>query len=102
MRKLFCLAVAGIACLLLSSSAFTQTISGVITGTVIDSGGAVVPNAQITLTNQQTRAVQTLRSNEAGVFVFSSVLPGTYSVEVSMAGFRSYNVRDISVTMSER
>ena len=102
MRKQLGLAVAGVLILLLACSAFGQNISGVITGTIVDSGGAVIPNAQITLTNQETRAVQTLRSNEAGIFVFSSVLPGTYTVEVSVAGFRSYQVRDISVSMSER
>ena len=79
MRKQLGLAVAGVLILLLACSAFGQNISGVITGTIVDSGGAVIPNAQITLTNQETRAVQTLRSNEAGIFVFSSVLPGTYT-----------------------
>ena len=102
MRKELDLAVAGVLILLLACSAFGQNISGVITGTIVDSGGAVIPNAQITLTNQETRAVQTLRSNEAGIFVFSSVLPGTYMAEISVAGFRSYQVRDISVSMSER
>ena len=87
---------------LLGCSASAQNISGVITGTVVDSRGAVISNAQITLTNQQTKAVQTLRSNEAGIFVFSTTLPGTYTVEVSVTGFRSYQVRDISVSISER
>ena len=78
MRKELCLgAVVGIVILLLAFPAFSQTISGVITGTIKDSAGAVIPNAQITLTNQQTRAAQTLSSNESGVFVFPSVLSGT-------------------------
>lgn len=88
--------------LLLAIPALSQNITGVITGTVADSGGAVIPNAQVTLTNQQTRASQTMRSNEAGVFVFPSVLSGTYTVDVSVAGFRSYQVRDVAVTMNER
>lgn len=103
MRKLYSfVAAVGVLILLLTYSAFAQTISGVITGTVVDPAGAVIPNAQITLTNQQTRAEQTLSSNEAGIFVFPSVLPGTYAVGVAMAGFRSYHVRDVAVTMSER
>jgi hypothetical protein len=88
--------------ILLVTSVFSQNISGVITGTITDSVGAVIPNAQISLTNQQTRAVQTLRSNEAGIFVFPSVLPGTYTVDVSVAGFRSHQVKDIAITMNER
>jgi hypothetical protein len=103
MRKQYCLGAAvGVLALLLAFSAFSQNISGVITGTVKDSAGAVIPNAQVSLTNQQTRAVQTLTSNEAGIFVFPSVLPGTYTVDVSVAGFRSYQVRDVAVTMNER
>jgi hypothetical protein len=103
MRKESCLgAVVGIIILLLAFPAFSQSISGVITGTVKDSAGAVIPNAQITLTNQQTRAAQTLNSNEAGIFNFPSVLPGTYTIDVSVAGFRSYQVKDFAMSMSER
>ena len=102
MRTQFCFTVAGVLILLLACSAFGQNISGVITGTVVDSSGSTIPNAQITLTNQQTRAAQTSSSNDAGIFVFSSVLPGSYTVDVSVAGFRSYHVRDVSVTMGER
>src|SRR5574340_340325 len=79
-----------------------QNITGVVTGTVVDPNGSVIPNAQVTLTNQQTRAAQTLSSNEAGIFVFSSVLPGSYTVDITVAGFRSHQVRDIAVTMNER
>ena len=91
-----------IAPLLLFPTALAQNITGVILGTVKDSAGAVIPNAQVTLTNQQTRAAQTISSNEAGIFVFPSVLPGIYTVEVSMAGFRTHQVRDVGVTMNER
>ena len=103
MRKKYCLgATAGVLVLLLAFSAFSQNISGVITGTIKDPAGAVIPNAQITLTNQQTRATQSTSSNEAGIFVFPSVLPGTYTVDVSVTGFRSHQVKDIAVTMNER
>jgi hypothetical protein len=81
---------------------FSQNISGVLTGTVKDPAGAVIPAANVTLTNQSTRAAQTITTNEAGVFVFPSVLAGTYTVEVSSAGFRAYQVKDIAVTMTER
>jgi len=88
--------------LCLAVPALPQNISGVITGTVADTAGAVIPNAQVALTNQQTRAAQSIRSNDAGIFVFASVLPGTYTIEVSVPGFRSHQVRDVAVTMNER
>jgi hypothetical protein len=96
---------AAIVCLGLSlfiAAAFSQNISGVVTGTVRDPAGSVIPGAKVTLTNQATGAVQNLTSNEAGLFVFSSVLPGTYSVEISSPGFSTYQTRDVAVTMNER
>jgi hypothetical protein len=103
MRKLYCLgATAGVLLLLLAFPASSQTISALITGTVTDSAGAVIPNARVTLTNQQTRAAQSLSSNDSGVFVFPSVLPGAYTVEISVAGFRSHQTKDVTVSMNER
>jgi len=101
-RNAFLRAAVCLLALCLAVPAFSQNISALITGTVTDSAGAVIPNAQITLTNQQTRAAQTLRSNDSGIFVFPSVLPGTYTVEVSVAGFRSHQTKDVTVTMNER
>jgi hypothetical protein len=64
--------------------------------------GAFVPGAAVTLVNQQTGAVQSTRTNEAGLFVFPSLLPGTYRVEVSAPGSRLYQVKDIGLTTNER
>ncbi len=88
--------------LLASIPMLAQNISSVLTGTVKDSAGSVVPAAQVALTNEATKAVQTLTTNEAGVFVFPSVLPGTYSLEVSTTGFRSSQVKGINLTANER
>ena len=81
---------------------YSQNISGMLSGTVKDPAGSVIPNAPVTLTNQATGVAQKTASNEAGLFVFSSVLPGTYAVEISASGFRSHHVRDIAVTANER
>ncbi|MCL5743061.1 MAG: carboxypeptidase-like regulatory domain-containing protein [Acidobacteria bacterium] len=101
MRKKIALGAIFALCLLLVP-ALPQNISGTLTGTVKDPAGSVVPNAQVTLTNQDTGASQAISSNDAGMFVFPSVLPGTYTVGVTMAGFRSYQVRDIAITQSDR
>lgn len=79
-----------------------QIISGSLTGSVKDPAGAVIPAAQITLTNQQTRATQSTTTNDAGIFLFPSLLPGVYTVDISMAGFRSHQVKDVAITMNER
>ena len=88
--------------MVLASAGIAQNISGVINGTVKDPAGAVVAGADVTLRNQATGVAQTTKSNEAGLFVFSSVLPGTYTLEVSTAGFRTFQVRDVALTANER
>lgn len=98
----FSLVAVGLLVLLLGLPAAAQNITGALTGAVIDPAGAVVPAAQVELTNQQTRAKQSTTSNDSGIFQFPSILPGSYTVSVSMAGFRTYEVKGISVTMNER
>lgn len=46
--------------------------------------------------------MQTINTNDAGVFVFSSVLPGVYTVDVSMPGFKSHQIRDVGLALNER
>ncbi|MCX6616513.1 MAG: carboxypeptidase-like regulatory domain-containing protein, partial [Acidobacteria bacterium] len=96
------IAIVLLAFVCLVAPAYGQNISGMVSGTVRDPAGSVVPDAQVSLTNQATRVQQTLRSNAAGFFVFSSVLPGTYAVNVSATGFRAVVMRDVTVTANER
>ncbi len=88
--------------LLFSIPVLAQNITGTLTGTVVDPLGAVVPGASITLTNQQTGAKLTTISNESGIFLFPSVLPAPYTLDVSVTGFRKYEVKDIAIVMNER
>jgi hypothetical protein len=62
--------------LLAASPSFAQTF-GQITGRVLDSSGAVLPGATITVTNPQTGIAATEQANTAGVYVFPNLLPGT-------------------------
>ncbi len=79
-----------------------QNISGIVSGTVKDPAGSVIPNAAIELTNQATGVAQKISTNEAGLFVFPSVLPGAYTLEITVSGFRPHQVRDLAVTANER
>ena len=79
-----------------------QTVTGSLTATVKDSAGAVIPNAETTLVNQATGVSQSSRTNEAGIVVYSSILPGTYTLRVGMPGFRSFEMKDIAVSATER
>ena len=74
--------------LLLVSSALGQTSKGFIVGTVTDPNGAAVAAATIKITNTATGVSRETTSQEDGNYRFDAVDPGTYKVEVSVAGFK--------------
>ena len=82
--------------------AAAQTITGQISGTVTDPSGAVIPKAKITLTSTLTRESRDVQTGNAGDFVFTSLIPGSYNLAVSVSGFKAYQQSDILVTPSER
>src|ERR1051326_2162656 len=73
---------------------FAAEVTAVLTGTVRDSNGAVVPSASITLTNTSTNTSRTITSGADGTYVFNLVPVGTYEVKVEHSGFRKYEQRD--------
>lgn len=66
--------------------ALGQALGG-ITGTVTDSTGAVVPGAQIEVTNEATGALTRAASTESGNFAVTALQPGSYTVRVTAPGF---------------
>src|SRR5512144_1436445 len=98
-RCFLCLVVV---CLILILPALGQNISSTLTGTVLDQAGAVIPGADVKLTNQATGVTVQSATNEVGIFVFTGVLPATYSLEVGMPGFRTLTMREIVLTANER
>lgn len=62
-------------------------VSGRITGTVVDPSGNIVNKASITLTNVRTGEVTTVATNESGAFVFPTVPPSSYAVQVKAQGY---------------
>ena len=69
-------------------TAFGQAVNGSLVGTVTDNSGASAPNAKVTLTATGTGLTQTTNSNQSGNYSFNNLPPGTYKVEVELAGFR--------------
>ena len=76
--------------LLVSGRIPAQTITGTISGSVVDSSGASVPAAKTVLLDEGTGSTRTSETNEAGIFTFDAVRPGTYTVKVEKQGFRAF------------
>ncbi|MDR3726578.1 MAG: carboxypeptidase-like regulatory domain-containing protein [Terracidiphilus sp.] len=85
-----------------SQRIFGQSSASIVEGMVQDATGAVIQNSDVSLLNTETGGKLTTRTNEAGVYVFSSVQPGMYSLEVGKQGFKSYSLTNFRVTASER
>jgi hypothetical protein len=83
-----------------ASPAFAQ-FSSSIEGTVSDSSGAVIPDAQVVLVNVETGVSQTTRTNGTGFYRFPSLGPGRYKVTASAKGFVSVAQENITLGGSE-
>ena len=92
----------GLLLLLASATAGAQSLFGTISGTVVDQQGGALPGADVTLTDQQSKAVQHTNTNQDGVFVFAAVQAGTYAVKVELASFNSWEATDITLRLGER
>ncbi|HTS28648.1 MAG TPA: carboxypeptidase-like regulatory domain-containing protein [Bryobacteraceae bacterium] len=75
---------------------WAQTPTGSIAGVVHDASGAVVPNASIAMTGQDTGLLRNLLSASDGSYIATALPPGVYQVKVAMSGFRTV-VRDATV-----
>jgi hypothetical protein len=78
-----------------------QVSTGTINGTVRDQSGAVVPNAMVTLENVATGVKRTTQSNNAGIYAFFDIHPGTYTLQVVKEGFRSATETHIVVQVNQ-
>ena len=64
-----------------------QGTTGGITGTITDPSGAVVPNAQVKATDVARDTVYPTQSNSAGLYIFSRLPVGQYTVTAQAQGF---------------
>ncbi|HYR86049.1 MAG TPA: carboxypeptidase regulatory-like domain-containing protein [Terriglobia bacterium] len=76
--------------LLIAVPLYAQLGTGTISGTVFDQSGAVLPGANITVTNAGTGFVRSTVSSETGDFNLRGLLPGTYELTAELGGFRKF------------
>jgi hypothetical protein len=90
-----------LACGLGNRALFAQTPTATLTGLIQDESGALVPEANLTLTNTGTSISRTTRSGNDGYYTFSLLLPGTYQLAVEHAGFETLVRKDIRLSVQE-
>lgn len=87
--------------LTLSIAGLAQIKSGVIKGTVIDQGGALVLGANVTVTNIDTNVSSATITNESGSYTVPYLTPGNYTVTVEKAGFSKYSKTNIGISTAQ-
>ena len=78
--------------------ATAQILYGYLVGNVTDSSGAVVPQANVRITQAETNESRETQTNSAGVYSFPSIPAGTYTVEIRKSGFQPAARKDVPVT----
>ncbi len=73
-----------------------------MSGTVLDANGAVVPGASVDATNTQTGVTIRTVSSEFGLYVFPSLPPGTYTINVEKPGFKKLVRTGIQIFIANR
>ncbi len=90
--------------LLFSAIGFAQSAAGVagISGVVHDPSGAVVPNAQVTISNDAQGFVRNVTANTDGIFSAPALIPAPgYKVTVTAPGFAPYEMKDLSLRVGQ-
>jgi hypothetical protein len=82
--------------------AYGQQDQGAVVGVVTDSAGAVLPNAQVTLTNTDQGLVLKVTTDARGVYSFSPVKIGDYTVSAAAAGFSTTIQENLHVDAQRR
>ena len=88
--------------MLLPALLAAQESRGAITGRVTDPQGAVVPNAQVAVTNTQTNETRRTVTNETGYYEVNFLEPSTYTITVEAPGFKRLVRSSITVNVSAR
>src|SRR5262245_36529725 len=94
MKTLLIAIAAGV---LLVSPALAQSDRSRLIGTVLDSTGAVLPNAQVSVTNMATHASRSAAADDKGNYRFEDLLPAEYQVTASADGFAQATVPGITL-----
>lgn len=91
------LVIAVVFTVICAAAVLGQSNKGGISGTVFDPNGAVIPGAQVVITDLGTQKTVTLTTSESGSYTASSLDPVTYSVRVEATGFKKALIEKVKV-----
>src|SRR5262249_27854127 len=104
MRRLVTLLLLSISCIVLCPARLAfgqQGASAGVFGNVLDSQGAVVPGAKVTLLHVTTNQTRTTTTDSAGEFRFPLLPVGEYRVTVEQSGFKKYEQTGLRLQVND-
>jgi outer membrane receptor protein involved in Fe transport len=99
-KKSSLIAISAVVLAASAGSGFAQTSKGILVGVARDQSGAVVINATITVTNQDTNETRTVRTKPDGAYRIEAITPGKYTIVVSQPGFDTAQLKGVVVAAS--
>ncbi len=91
------LALAAVLCFLFATNLHAQGVTGNIRGTVVDTSGAAVADASVTITDVAKGATRTVTTSANGTFEVTFLPPATYNLSVTKSGFKTFTQGGIVV-----
>jgi hypothetical protein len=91
-----------LSCWVVAGVSAAQETRGTITGNVTDTNGAVVAGATVTVTNAETNASSTARTNDSGNFTIPFLIAGRYRLTVEGQGFKKLIQENVQVRVADR
>src|SRR5688572_2816846 len=92
----------GAALFVCAAFVFAQSFTGTILGNVKDSSGAVIPNAEVRLTNTDTNLAMTAQTDASGNYAANNLPRGNYTVEASAPGFKKLVREGITLAVQQQ
>jgi hypothetical protein len=77
------------------------TATGSLAGTVTDKTGAVVPNANVRITNRETGLTREMKTGGSGLYRFDLLPAASYQVQTTMPGFATANFENVGVFVGQ-
>ena len=85
--------------LTITGNAYPQVAGATLSGTVKDSSGAFIPNAQVAITDVATGVTRTVSADSAGLYAAPNLSPGAYEIRVSATGFSTAVQKGVTLTV---
>jgi hypothetical protein len=80
-----------------TTAGFSQSTTGRIVGTVLSPDGGLVPGATVVVRDNQTGKERTVTASEDGTFEVSQLEFGTYSVTITVSGYKKFTANDVKI-----